>query len=528
MSGISGSAFLGAAALTVLLSGQTAYGFMIDTGLTDTSLRWDNTVKYTAGVRVKGRNPSLLANPNADDGNQNFNAGSMMLNRIDLFSELDASYKKFGVRFSGAGWYDQVYNQKNDNASPGTFNGTGPHDQFPDATQRLHGNNAELLDAFTYGSAEVGSGSVSYRAGQYALQWGETLFFGSNGIAGTMSPIDVVKALSSPNATFKEFIRPTPQVSASWVINPELSVSAYYKLGWRKTILPGVGSYFSIVDLLDAGGEQLLLGPGMTWHRGPDMEPKNSGQYGFQVKYHTPWDLDLGAYAVRFHEMTPQGYSYPASGQYIDIFPEGVEAYGLSASKSIGSFNWAAEVSMRRNMDLTTYGGVVTPGMLADLHDHPQYAVGNTVHANLNWFASLGPHLIANEASFLGEFAWNRLWHVTDNPEMVDPGASQDAWGFRTVYEPMYRQVFHGFDLGIPIGFSYSQGRSSSVSLGPDKGGDMSIGLNGTFLGDWGAALNFTHYYGAPGPIKGNTGVFTYKQTNADRDFVTVSIRHTF
>ena len=53
-----------AVALTVLCA-TSAQGFEIDTGNPDAVLRWDNTVRYNYGVRMKDRDAALIANPAA-------------------------------------------------------------------------------------------------------------------------------------------------------------------------------------------------------------------------------------------------------------------------------------------------------------------------------------------------------------------------------------------------------------------------------------------------------------------------------
>ena len=80
----------------------------ISTDNTDLSIRWDNTVKYSAGFRVKNRSDTLVADPNQDDGDRNFKWG-LVSNRLDLLSEFDLTCKNdLGFRTSGAGWYDTV------------------------------------------------------------------------------------------------------------------------------------------------------------------------------------------------------------------------------------------------------------------------------------------------------------------------------------------------------------------------------------------------------------------------------------
>lgn len=59
--------------------------------------------------------------------------------------------------------------------------------------------------------------------------WGESLFFGANGIAGGMAPVDVVKAQSVPNTQFKEITRPVNQLSGTFQLTDDVSLGAFYQ-----------------------------------------------------------------------------------------------------------------------------------------------------------------------------------------------------------------------------------------------------------------------------------------------------------
>ena len=54
-------------------------------------------------------------------------------------------------------------------------------------------------------------------------------------------PIDIFKLLGSPNAQFKEIIRPVPQLSAQLQLSPQLSVGGYYQFRWEADRLPPAG-----------------------------------------------------------------------------------------------------------------------------------------------------------------------------------------------------------------------------------------------------------------------------------------------
>lgn len=536
-------------AAALALAMPSAYAFEFETGNPDLKVRWDNTVKYSAASRVKEASTTLTtltASPNQDDGDRNFKKG-LISNRADLLTELDVTYSNVGFRLSGAAWYDDVYNRANDNDSPGTTNHVSrAFNEFTSATQKLHGRKGELLDAFVFGKADLGESRLTYRLGRHTLLWGESLFFGANGIAAGQAPIDIVKALSVPNTQFKELIRPTQQISGQLQINPTVSVGAYYQLRWEKHRFPAVGSYFSNIDQIDDGGERLIVGaPGgpfaaaPAFFRGDDIKAKNSGQGGLQLRYRSEAiDTDFGLYAMRFHDKSPQLYMRPVAGlpnfatgevgKYLWVYPENIKMYGASFSKTVSYVNFAGEVSVRRNTPLASNGQIDLTGT-ADNNANPLYAVGNSAHVQLSWLATLPPNFLASETSFLGEIAWNRRTGITKNAGALNPNADREAWNIRMIYEPSYRQVLSGIDLSVPIGIGYGIGNSSVVgSFLGDKVGDFSIGLNATYLDAWRFGINYTHYFGPEGTFLDALNQGSFKQSLKDRDFISVSVRTTF
>ena len=536
------------------LFAQSAFAFDIETDNPDLKLRWDNTVRYSTAWRVKGQSPLLINSPpattNQDDGDRSFNKG-LISNRLDLFSEFDASFRNFGARVSGAAWYDDIYNSTNDNNSPSTVNAVSvPFNHFTKTARDLHGRKAEILDAFIYGKGELGEMAGTFRLGRHALLWGESLFFGNNGIAGTQSSVDIIKLSSVPNSLFKETIRPDDQVSGQLQITSDLAIGAYYKFSWEKNRLPVAGSYFASTDIIN-GGERLIAGAPIIPTGGPraffradDQEAKNSGQGGFEVKWRPPaTDLDLGFYAVRFHDRSPVIYQYPgvgvnpATGQiglYKLVYPENINAYGASASTTFGSVNVAGEVSLRRHATLVSDAQAVPPNAPADNNSNPLYAIGNTAHAQVSFLWAVDPNFIARESSLAAEVAWNRTLSVTKNPGAVDPNTQRDAFGLRLVYSPTYRQIMSGIDITVPVGFSYfPKGKSSAVAnFGVDKGGDFTLGVAGSYLDVWRFSLSYTQFYGKEGTFLalGPTGIprFSFAQAFKDRNFVALSFSRTF
>lgn len=518
------------AAAVGLLCASNAFALDIDTGNEDLKVRWDNSLKYSNAFRVKAPMAALADDPNQGDGDSNFGKKGLISNRLDLLSDLDIIYKgDVGLRISGAAWYDTVYNRGTRNSAPPFFyNSTSvPPSEFTDATRRQHGRKAELLDAFVFAKGEVDGMRWSLRAGRHTLVWGETVFFGANGIAGGQVPVDVVKLLSVPNSQFKEILRPTGQVSGSWQITPDVQLGAYYQYKWERTRLPGVGSYFSTEDLFDEGGERFLLG-GPVLLRGPDVKPGDSGQGGLQVRFRLPGgQTDFGVYAIRFHEKTPNLYLNIPIGTYSIAFQKSVTAFGLSASRTFGDLNLASEVSIRRGASLVNDGALNFTGAPPS-GDHPLYPVGNTAHANVSAIWTLPTSALFPEATLLAEVGWNRRLSVTNGGTLA-LNSTRDAWGMRMVLTPTYRQVLPGLDLNVPIGLGYSpKGKSQAVAaFGVDRGGDFSIGLTGNYLNTWNLGLNYTHYFGSAGTTL-EAGHLSFKQDRRDRNFLSFSVQTTF
>lgn len=543
-------------ALAVLALGVMSFGanvpvaqaFQFNTTDPDLRVRWDNTVKYTAGWRVKDRDAGLVRNVNANDGNLNFDRG-LINNRLDLLSEFDVVYRNFGLRLSGAAWYDNVYMEHNDHPNDGTANPVSvDHDEFTDRVRRIHGRKAELLDAFVFGRFELADKPTTVRLGRHAQVWGESLFFGANAIAGGMAPVDVVKLSSVPSTQFKEAIRPVNQVSGQIQLSSSVSLSGYYQFRWEANRLPAAGSYFSGVDTAPTGGERLLLGLPVPPFAASDAlelddeDAKDSGQGGLQLRVRAG-ETDLGFYVVRFHNKAPQqvvnlGLMGPVVTpiSYRLNYHERITAYGASVSRTFGDVNIAGEASIRRDQDLASSQAFDTSalgGPATNNRGNPAYAVGRTAHVNLSALWSLPPGKLFPEANFIGEIAWNRVLKVTKNKSALDPNATRDAVALRMTFEPMYRQVVPGWDVSVPVGLGYAPKGSRSMALGPgvmpaNGGGDISIGVNGIYLDQWRLGLNYTHYYGAADQFLTDANTFSYKQYLKDRDFVTFSVNRTF
>jgi hypothetical protein len=536
-----------AVALASMGAFSSANAFTLDFDNPDLKFRWDNTFKYNAGYRLN--NPSAqvagdpAVNPNFDGGDLNFNRG-LINNRFDLLSEVDISYKGFGARVSGAGWYDSVYRKDSTDFPAGRPPNSiaalsGPNNRFSSATRKEMGADGEINDAFVYGNFDIADKSLTVRVGRHTQLYGETLYLGGNGIANAQGPVDLVKAYSQPTAQFKEIARPVGQVSSVLQLNPDVSIGAYYQYEWRPMRLPAAGSYFSPADVLGAGGD-LLWTPFGPSFRGADEKGADSGQFGGNVKFRIG-AVEYGVYAAQYHDKAPivvwngwqagtPGPGFPLPTTYQLYYQKNVKTFGASFSTVVGETNIAGEMSTRRGTPLTVPGDLflnLDPN--ANNDGNAPYALGNSLHANLSAISLFSGTPLWGAATLTAELGYNRLLSVTHNAAALNPDHTRDHWATRIVFQPEYYQVLPQLDLQVPISVGYGiAGKSAVLQMEPEHGGEVSVGFNFDYQKIWKAGLQVTHYFGHEGTV-GTAGLpGSYKQYYGDRDFAMFSLQRTF
>lgn len=515
----------------------------------DTRIRLDFTPKYSTAYRLQ--NPSaVLTSPAArgDGGVVNENAGDLnfkkgfVSSRFDLLTEFDYSRGNWGLRVSDAAWNDSRFLG---NTGTNTAAGVNP------AVSSSVGKNNQLLDAFVYLKGSLGERPATLRAGKHSVQYGETLFFGQNGIAGAQGPIDIGKILSVPNWQFKEVLLPVEQVSGTVSLSDQLTLGAYYQWKWRPSLIPGVGSYFSNQNYI--GGGPVYFGaplpPVLNTDNSKNQTPGNSGQFGAQLRWSPEGSaFEYGFYAARYHDKTPAVPVFDLiNGNVHNTYAKGIETLGASVTSSIGQLNWALEGSWRHNAPLASDPAVLggAPFMPSSQCSgdagNPCYATGNTAHLNLSGIYVLSKSAWWDGGALLGEVAWNRTLSVLNNPSArgfggLDPNTTRDAAALRMIFEPQYYQVRPGLDLSFPVGLGYNlAGRSSAVvnfAGGGSKVGDLSIGVKGKFQDGWNLSLNLMTYFGSantltvPDPL--GTRMLSFGQTLRDRSYLAFSASRTF
>jgi hypothetical protein len=466
----------------------SAMAIEIPTGNPDLSVRWDNTLRYLAGVRMEERDSRLAANPNFDDGNFKFGKHQMIANRLDLFSEVDIVYaRKFGARVSATAWYDHAYRDNTVKTNPAlTTPSSYIGNKYSDFTDRFyHGPSGEILDAFVFGNFDVAGIPLSIKAGRLSTYWGMATFYGG-GIAYSQQPTDGRKAAANPGIETKETFLPLKQIIAQAQVTDTVSLSGQYYLEWKQTRIPEGGTYLGGTDFLLEGPQR--AGGALPFTRGTDSKPDSRGNWGVNAKW-TPEGFNggtIGLYYRGFDEKLFWLLRNPAAPlTYRAVYPQGTKLVGLSYDGTVGPYTLGAELVTRRNAGLQSSSLAVSP----------EGARGNTWHAAVNTSFSLPnlPVKLWDTGAVAAELNFEHLDKVTSNASLYrvegstacgavnnrdDGCATRNAVGMALRVAPQYLGVFEGVDLTVPLTYSRGLRGNSSAFGGVSEGAySWSLGI---------------------------------------------------
>ncbi|MDH4607470.1 DUF1302 domain-containing protein [Pseudomonas sp. BN102] len=551
---VSGSVFApfaggGLAALLLLASGNSN-AMEIPTGNDDWQVRWDNTPRYTLTRRVESQDKAIINAVNNNDGDRNFDRG-FVSNRLDLLSEFDVIYKnKYGMRVSGAAWYDYQYDQDLDNKSPTTSNyvkngvPTVGLTRFTD--RYFTGPSGEFLDAFVFGGFDIGEVPLDVKAGSHSIYWGESLGLTAfiNGIAYAQMPLDIGKGQAIPGIEAKELFRPLNNLSFQVRPTDSLSVAGQYFLDWEQNLFPEGGTYLGSSDLNIGGSEgSLIVGPNRLL-KGSDVTPDKRGDWGLSARWSPEWlQGTLGVYYRNFSDRIPQLMLKSATptngiaGTYHWAYADDIDLFGISLSQNYGGVSVGAELSYRRNMPLVSIAVPITE--LPDDGDTPG-ARGETVHGVLNLVGVMSGNSIYDSASWSTELAWSHLADVTDGEKFYKGSrgynlldqADRDAFVLTATYTPTWLQVFPGVDLSMPMVISSGiSGNSPVANGGNEDAGSYSFGVAADITQKYKAELKYVDFFGdysrdpKTGAVKVANGGSALLE---DRGMLTLTLKTTF
>ncbi|BDT69266.1 hypothetical protein os1_34560 [Comamonadaceae bacterium OS-1] len=483
-----------------------ALAIQIDTGSPDVTVRWDNTIRLNAGVRTGKPDSRILNNPNYDESDGKFGRGDFVTKRLDILSELDVSYKNdFGARVSAAGWYDASYNDTSVRTNVPGYTSSYNNDQYNSTVKRYtRGPSAEFLDAFVWTNFRIGDKPANLKVGRLTNYWGEAYLLGAHAISYSQSPVDGVKAVTSPGIELKEVFLPLGQVYMKFQPTPNLSLAAQYFLEWKPSRLPYGGTYFGPADFFFEGPDRLPLAPGFSLNRNESIKPKNTGNFGLSAKLNAESiESTLGLYYRRFDDYNPwfapnvnNFVAIPGVGTvptgYQLVYPKKVQMLGTSFARVVGPVSVGAEVSYRKD------GALNAAGFNPATNEGPR---GDTWHALVNGVYLLPKTPLFDTGSLLAEVAYSRLQKVTSNESYyqragsaacVNPAGAQgnksdgcstkDYLGMGMVFTPQYLQVAPSVDLEFPMSLNYGLHGNAASSGGGNEGAlTWSIGAKATY-----------------------------------------------
>lgn len=504
-----------------VLASPPAHAVRIDTGNPELELRLDTSLRYNLGVRTERIDPALGNSPNYDETDYSFKRGQVMMNRIDLLSELDASWNnRFGLRVSAAAWADFAYDGKA-RTNPGEvfpglpYSAIGSYadNGYSSSVKRFYkGPSGEILDAFVFANFD----RVKLKAGQMTNFWGESLFTQFHGIAYSQAPLDGRKATSSPGIGAKEVFLPIPQLSAQFQLTPELSLGAQYVLGWKPNRLPDGGTYFGAADLLFEGPDRTLAGFDPTTGapffvpRGQALEPtRKRGNWGLNARWSPAWMNGVaGLYYRKFDETQPWPAVFrldPVSFAPLDYhqtYARGTQMLAASYTTTLGEASIGAELIYRKNTALNSASFFAANGDFAGVEG----ARGNTWHAVVNALYLLPRTPLWETGEIQAELAYSRLSKVTRNAAVFNgvgyacPAGQGKNEGCSTKdvligqfnIEPRWLQVLPGLDLSAPMSVAYGlHGNGATLGGGNEGSYAWSIGLAGKYRDNYNFSLKY-------------------------------------
>lgn len=363
-------------------------------GASDLSFHLDNRFTLGAAWRAESRDPNLVGignggraySTNGDDGNLAFDAGDVVSAAAKLTSDLTLTKGDYGLFVRGNYVFNQTLNDfepfNADNyyvpgaIDPGVgVTPTGRPSEVPISVYRARtnrvrdvvGNDADLLDAYVFGSVPVGKRDLSFKIGRQVVNWGESTFV-LNGI-NSMIVLDANQA-RVPGAELDEIFIPSALAWFSMTLADNLSAEAFYQLDWQHSEIDAAGTYLSTNDFATVGGQRanITFGlppenfPNTTIPRAPNREPNSDGQYGFKLSTMISAlnDMDLSLYAMNYHSRLPvvsgtskSSYAAPSTtGTYFLEYPEDIQLYGLSFNTVVGDWSVQGEYSYKVDQPL--------------------------------------------------------------------------------------------------------------------------------------------------------------------------------
>ncbi len=529
----------------VLLLGSysAAFAFDIPIGSEDWKLRLDNSLRYFLQYRIADQDEAILNSPNGDDGDRNFDKG-IVSNRVDLLTELDLvnSEKGWGIRFSGAFWYDQRYHDRFDNDSVGTVNFLDENGNptvnrlYKHADRYYAGPSGELLDAFVFGKVNAGEVPIYFKLGRHIYSWGQSFLDPFHGISYGQMPLDLAKAQAQPGVEVKEVFRPLNNFSVIAQFPSGLQLAGQYFLQWERNLLPEAMTYFGNGDVCVDGEGALMLAPGFFARHGRDIEAARHRDFGLSVQYGKDTDT-YGFYYRRFSDKMPTVILTLDDYTYHAAYKSNIDLFGASYATMIMATSIGAEISYRRHMPLNSSAIAIASN--AQLPDDGDILgpTGDVMFGLINFFRMLKKTPLWDCGNWILEFDYAR-WMSVDDPYGAFKGSdsyhgvdrvTRDSGNVIFVFTPQYMQIFPGVDLSVPISINYGLfGVGPCIANNGEGDGNFGLGLNFDFFTKYKLNFTYSNFFGKLGDSAGSAAGRGNYGLYKDRDFISATFKVDF
>jgi hypothetical protein len=358
------------------LNGAITFGTTIRTESPDPSVYGE-----TASTRLPEVAPGQL-NGNAAGNDLNFKKNRPVSTVLKGIFDLELKRQNLGVLVRAKAWYD--FELKNgDRAYGNTPNGYAQNvplsDNGFDPAAKF--SNVRLADVYGFGRFHVaGDIPLDVRAGRQTVNWGASRFV-AGGI-NVINPADSPARLR-PGALPQEGRVPVGMVYASLASGRQWGADGFAQYEFRPNVPSPCGTFFNASNYAPIGcnyasvvgtlTDPIALARGIYPHRLPDVNARDSGQFGLSARYTAESPrTDFRVYAMNYHSRARSlrgtnaniagGYGSlatftrltdPNGLKYGLVYPEDIRLYGVSFDTTLDpSMRVYGEAAYRPNQPL--------------------------------------------------------------------------------------------------------------------------------------------------------------------------------
>lgn len=313
----------------------------------------------------RSANAPGMASLNLDDGNLNYDKGDITQAPLKLSQDIKLEWAggMYGFFARGIGIFDflnyddfeerraNLITAENANRvgiddQPNTGNRYFVRSYGPGEPTRIIrdkdeakeiGLRYDILDVNFYGYPWInlpylGEREVSFRVGRQIVNWGQSTVAVINSV-NQAQPVNANSLYRLGFGLLEELFVPVGMIRLATQLTDGLAVELYYQYEWEPIEIPTPGSFMSFLDVgtdnlrdtvhisfgtsaddPDNVGAQLnsplaLITPTtLNIDRLPDLEARDSGQFGIGFKYYAEWlnqGTELGFYYMNYHSKLP-------------------------------------------------------------------------------------------------------------------------------------------------------------------------------------------------------------------------------